>query len=213
MVEIEFLYSGMKVKIQSNYSDKLVTSFQKLRSKLNINFNSVYYLFDGKQITNFNLTINEIIKNIDKLRNKMTIQIIDLIQKEENNIMIRSKQVICPKCKSIAKININNYRIRIYDCKNKHDINDISLEDYEKEQKINISKIICEECKVNNKGNSYKQTFYRCNKCKRNLCPLCKDKHKDNEIINYDDINYICEKHNYPFALYCKTCKINLFVL
>ena len=61
--------------------------------------------------------------------------------------------------------------------------NNISLEEYENTQKVNLSKIICDECKIKNKGNSYKQIFYRCNTCKKNLCPLCKEKHLENHYI------------------------------
>ena len=100
-----------------------------------------------------------------------------------------------PKCKSLAKININDYRIRIYDCINNHDIKDILLDNYEKEQKINLAKILCEECKTRNKGNSFKNIFFRCNTCTKNLCLICKEKHENNHnIINNDDINYICQK-------------------
>ena len=143
----------------------------------------------------------------------MTVQIIDSDKKENNDINIKPKQVICPLCKTIAKMSINDYRIRIYDCKNNHDINNISLENFEKEQKINISKIICDECKNKNKGNSYKQIFYRCINCKKNLCPICKENHNEHGVINYDDMNYICEKHNYAYSFYCKNCKNNICIL
>ena len=215
MVEIEFLYIwNNNTIIQANYTDKFKDVLQKLRFKLNMNLNSVHYLYNGTIITNINLTINEIIKSFDKQNNKMSIQIIDSEKNEENDINIKPKQVICPQCKTIAKMDINNYRIRIYNCINNHDIKNILLENFEKDQKINISKIICDECKNRNKGNSYKQIFYRCITCKLNLCPICKEKHDDNHgIINYDDINYICEKHNYTYSFYCKNCKKNICIL
>ena len=102
-----------------------------------MNLNSVHYLYNGTIITNINLTINEIIKSFDKKNNKMSIQIIDSEKNEENDINIKPKQVICPQCKTIAKMDINNYRIRIYNCINNHDIKNILLENFEKDQKIN----------------------------------------------------------------------------
>ena len=67
MVEIEFLYIWNNgTKIQANYTDKFKDVLQKLKVKLNIYLNSVYYLYNGNIITNINLTINEIIKRIDK---------------------------------------------------------------------------------------------------------------------------------------------------
>ena len=44
-----------------------------------------------------------------------------------------------------------------------------------------------------------------------NLCPLCKLMHdKSHSIINYDNKNYICNKHNEIFVQYCQTCNIDL---
>jgi hypothetical protein len=104
--------------------------------------------------------------------------------------------------------------MKIYDCINEHEINNILLEEYENQQKVNLSKIICDICKSNNKGNSYKNIFYFCNTCGKNLCPICKDRHNQNDsIINYDEKNYVCKKHNYSYALYCITCKRNICVL
>ena len=175
MVEIEFIYNGNTTLFQANYSDKFKDIVQKLHLKLDFDINKVYYLYNGKTIENKKLTLNEIIKNIDKERNKMAIQIIEQENIEGNNLIVDSPQVICPQCKSIARMNINDYRIRIYDCINKHDIKDILLENYEKTQKINLTEIICDECKIKNKGNSYRNIFYRCNTCKKNLCPICID--------------------------------------
>ena len=154
MVEIEFLYIwNSAVLIQANYTGKFKDVLQKLNLKLNLNLNSIYYLYNGNVITNFNLTINEIIKRIDKHNNKITIQIMDSDKKEKNYIYIKPNQVICPKGQMITKMSINNYRIRIYDYLNKHEINNILLENFDQDQKINISKIICNECKIKNKGN------------------------------------------------------------
>ena len=58
-----------------------------------------------------------------------------------------------------------------------------------------------------------KKNFFRCNICEKNLCPLCKDKHDKNHIIiDYEDKNYICRKHNYSYTLYCKSCKKNICI-
>ena len=52
---------------------------------------------------------------------------------------------------------------------------------------------------------------FLCLKCNMNLCPLCKSLHdKTHSIINYDNKNYICNKHNEKFVKYCEECKIDL---
>ena len=61
---------------------------------------------------------------------------------------------------------------------------------------------------------TYNNEFYICNTCNMKLCPLCKVKHnKNHDIINYDDKNYLCKKHNDMFIKYCKACKENICIL
>ena len=85
------------------------------------------------------------------------------------------------------------------------------LYEFEETQKIYLKSIICDICKKNNKGNSYNKEFYICNTCNKDICLLCKSVHDQNhKIINYDDKNYICRKHNEPFHKYCKTCNENI---
>ena len=59
----------------------------------------------------------------------------------------------------------------------------------------------------NNLNKSYNKKFYRCNKCKMNICPICAIKHNGHNIINYKEKNYICEIHNELYPSYCDACK------
>ena len=44
-----------------------------------------------------------------------------------------------------------------------------------------------------------------------NLCPLCKSIHdKTHTIINYDNKDYICNKHNETLVQYCNNCNIDI---
>ena len=52
-------------------------------------------------------------------------------------------------------LQINNFKVRLYDCINEHDIDEISLEEFEDTQKIDESKIICQYCGNMNKCNCY----------------------------------------------------------
>ena len=131
---------------------------------------------------------------------------------KKKNVIIKSKNVICPECGEDIRIKIENYKIRLYECKNGHEIKDILLEEYENIQKIDISKIKCNKCE-NNKSNTHNNEFYRCIKCKINICPLCKSKHdKNHDIINYENKNYICENHNETLTKYCNDCKKNICI-
>ena len=214
MAQIEFNYNQNITKIQCKNDDKFSTILKKLVLKIDINLDSVFYLYSGKRLENKELTFDEIISQVDKPNNKMIIQIYDLESISKTNLIIKSNQIICPKCQEVTNIIIKDYKIRLYDCLNKHDVKNILLEEYEGTQKINLSKIICNNCKAKNKALSYQNLFYKCNTCDINLCPICRDKHNSKHfIINYDDKNYICKIHNYPFSFYCKSCKSNICIL
>ena len=96
-------------------------------------------------------------------------------------------------------------------CKNGHNISDIKINEFENTQIIDISKIVCDECKEKNKGEAKNNEFYKCITCNINLCTLCKTKHDNNhKIIDHNNINYICNIHNETFTRYCNDCKINI---
>ena len=87
--------------------------------------------------------------------------------------------------------------LKFINCKNNHEIKNILLNEFKSIENIDLSKIICNKCKINNKSNIYNNKFYRYNTCKINICPLCKSNHNSNHyIINNDNKNYICEINN-----------------
>ena len=214
MAQIDFFFNGFKTTIQCNINDKFKDIINNYASKTGNNINKVYYLYSGQKIENYELTFNDISNEIDKERNKMNIQIINGENINENNNKIKSKEIICPICGEDIRIKYNEYKIELYECKNGHNINNILLDEFEDTQYIDESKIICDECKENNLNKSYKKKFYRCNKCKMNICPICKNKHnKEHNIINYNEKNYICEIHNELYTFYCKTCKKDICLI
>ena len=126
---------------------------------------------------------------------------------QEKNIQL--KEIICPTCQENTFINISNYKINLNQCQNGHILNNILFKDFNETQKIDISKIKCDICKIKNKSNTFNNDFYKCNECKINICPLCSSKH-NHKVINYDKRNYICSKHNNNFIKYCKDCNKNI---
>ena len=206
MIEINFFYEGGIIPIQCNKNEKLKDIFNRLEIK--IENSSVFYIFKGNKI-NKELKLEEIIEKEDDINNINIL--VNSIDEISNNNIIKSKYIICPECKENIRIKINDYKIKLYDCKNGHNIDNILLEEYENTQKIDISKIICNICNKNNKSNTYNNEFYICNECKKNICPLCKSKHdKNHDIIKYEKKEYICEKHNEIYIKYCNKCKINI---
>jgi len=141
----------------------------------------------------------------------MNILVYDEMKTIINDNIKETKEVICPKCKENILIKIDDYRISMYNCKNNHKIENISIKEFDKLQKFDESKIICEICKINNKNKTYKNEMNYCLECKKIICPLCKSKHNSNHlIINYEDKNIICNEHNDKFTKYCNECKENI---
>ena len=218
MSEVEFIYNGAKIIIQCKSNEKMKNICQNLANQIQINKNDIYFSYNGKAGIQFNeeLTFEEMINKEDKKRNKMSILVTkkENIDKEEENDIIKSKDIICPKCGESIRMDIIDYKITLYECKNGHKIENILLDKFVNTQKIDRAKIKCEICKEKNKSIIYNNNFYRCITCKKNICQLCKLNHdKTHQIINYTDKYYICEKHNENYTSYCENCKMNICAL
>ena len=185
----------------------------KFTLKIGKNINDLYFLNNGKNL-NEELKCKEIMNSCDDKNRKITILAYDNSNINVYSQKIKSKDIICPKCCENSSIKIKDYKIILNGCKNGHLINDISFKEFENSQYIDISKIKCDKCNDNNKGNTYNNEFYICFTCKMNLCPLCKSIHnKEHNIINYDGKNYFCENHKERYCSYCQTCNKNLCLL
>ena len=206
MPEIIFQYKGEENIIYCELNDKIKDIINKYILK--IGKNNLYFIYSGNKI-NAELKFNEIANKFDKERNKMNILVFD----EDNDInekKIILKDFICPNCCDSILIKIQDYKIN-YKCKNRHLGNNILINEYENIQKLIQYGIVCDKCKKNDKNNSYNNEFYYCFACNMNLCPLCKSIHNENHnIINYDDKNYICKKHNEEYIKFCQKCDENI---
>ena len=208
MAEIIFTYNTIPTVIPCNKNESMKEICQRFANKVQINISKVYFLYGG-QTLDINQTFNNVLKDYDKNSNRINVLVYSYENKNENNNKEISKDIICSKCGNICLINFNKYKINISGCINNHLINDIAFSEFQNFQKIDSSKILCNDCKNNNKRNSY--NFYKCLTCKKNLCPLCMNQtHKEHDYIEYDKINYTCNLHNEYFSSYCKKCNRNL---
>ena len=213
MVQIEFDNNQMITKIQANLGDLFKDVINKYLTKSLISPENVSFFANGS-IINPNLTVEKQMNNLDK--DNKTMKVIVYVMKEDENkeVIIKSKEIICPDCHEPCRIKLENYKIKLYDCINGHVKENINLIDFNDTQKIDLSKIVCGLCKEVNKGNSFENEFYLCLNCNQNLCPMCKYKHEKEEgehnIIKYDQKFFTCRKHNEIFVNYCQDCKVNL---
>ena len=209
---IHFVYEGKSYDIHCTRDELLRNISQRFINKSEIkNSTSLFYLYNGNKL-NLDLTLNELIGRDNNNAQNIKILVNPCDDNSPINIYYRPKFIICPECEKNARIKIQNFKCTIYGCKDKHITNDISLEKFEETQKINLSNIICENCNENNRGTTHGNKFYRCTKCKINLCPLCKGEHvkKKHKIIDYDDQYYKCDEHNESFVEHCNDCNENL---
>ena len=215
MSQIEFYYNGINTFIQCNENEKMKNILERFALKSQIDKNKIFFSYDGKILNKSSeeLTFTQMTNSIDKERKTMNILVNNNYEIKQNETIIKSKEVICPKCGENCKINMNNYKITLFDCKNGHKVKNILLNDYENTQNIDLSKIICSKCNEK-KSNIFNYEFYKCYSCNINLCPLCKSMHdKNHNIMNYSQVNYICGKHNEKFINYCNKCKTNICIL
>ena len=214
MIEISFNFKGAFTKIQCNTDDKIIDICKKFAFKINQNINDIYFLYDGRKVnlSEEKLRIGELQNNIDKSNKKMAMIVYENDYMEVNdNHKIKSKEIICPNCFGNSIIKIEDYKIKLLECEERHISDDIFFKDFQKTQYIDISKIICDICKKNNKAKTYENKFFKCNTCKLNLCPLCKKSHyNDHYIVDYDDKNYYCDIHDERYSSYCKDCNKNI---
>ena len=205
----EFEYNGIKTLIQCNPDDKMQNICERFAKKVSIDINSIYFLYSSNKV-NYDLTYIQTINSTDKKRNQMNILVFSNENKSPDKVI--SKDIICPECKETSKFKLNDYKVCLYDCKHKHNNNNISLEEFENTQ--DLSEVICDKCKNTTLGKSYQNIFYKCFNCDMNLCPICKAKHnKEHFIINYERKSYICKLHKELYNSYCQNCEKSLCTL
>ena len=206
-MNIIFIYKGEKTTIQCNRQEKMKDIFKKYESKIGLDITNLFFISNGNKI-NEELMFEEIISASDIKENEINILVYKKNEQIKKENIMKSKEVICPTCKDNVLINIKKYKIS-FNCKKGHNIKNKLLN--ENMLDVDLSQIKCNNCKDKNKGNAFNNTFYRCITCKINICPLCKSFHdKSHKIIDYDNKNFICEKHYMNYIKYCKGCKLNI---
>ena len=213
MALVEFAYNGDKTLVQCKIDETMEEIIKSFLSKTEIKYENVYFLYDGKMLTEENLSFNEIANELDKNRKQMNIVVNDKDVSPCDSFLKKSEYIICPECKELILISIKNHKICLSECKNGHKFEDIPFKDFEQTQYIDESKIKCDKCK-RNKNEVYQNLLYICLTCKINLCPLCKSVHdKSHFIIDYEQKDFICHSHldNYTFC--CSDCKKDICAL
>ena len=196
--------------------EDIITKFLTTIENKKENMELIYLYNDS--IIKSRLTFNEQASESDKKGKKMNIIVIKIgedVNKEAETI---SRDIICPICKENIFIDFDNFKISLHGCKNNHNINNISINQFLKIQKIDTNKIKCEKCSNYDDKNyickKHKEVFINfCKSCNENLCKLCNDNHKNHDIFEFakilidkDDLIKVQEELKIIFDKY----KINL---
>lgn len=215
MAQVEFNYNNAITIIQCNMQDKMFNIIQKFLLKCQKKLDDIFFLYDGQTLGK-EKTFKEQANEMDKIRKKMNVIVKDKHVEQKALILEKSKYVICPECNECTRIIMRDNKISLYECKNGHRKDNILFNEFEKTQYINLSKIVCDNCKKTNKSETFENKFYICYSCKMNLCPLCKNSHnKTHDIIDYEQKDFICRSHHDIFISYCNdnNCKKDICTL
>ena len=206
MKTIVFIYGHNHYEIE-DYDNNLESVLKKYSLILKKDIKDLVFLNKGS-ILNKN-TIEE----LNQSKSKKLTNIVDgivLVSLVKNSKIIEKKElndVLCPKCQTLSKMYINDDKISLKNCVNKHNILDININTFMNSQFKKDDDIKCFQC--NNNIYLYNQ-FYICS-CNKYICQLCALKHgKNHYMIKYNERFYKCSKHNNKFISYCKTCNMNL---
>ena len=150
MVEIIFSYNQVQTLIQANLNDSFNSIIQKYVNKTQLDINNIYFISDGKIISN-NEKVKNIMNQTEKSNKRKMILVLSINStiNNDNTNMIKSKDIICPTCKEQCIYEIEDHKIKLYGCKNGHEIDNINLDGFNNKQNIDISQIICDNCKKN----------------------------------------------------------------
>ena len=132
MISIEIIYKNSPFTIQTESSKTFNDVIQKFIQKSQVNPENIYYLANGFTINPEN-KIENLMSTENKNQNKMVIlaNTTDDGERTESSI-IQSKCVICPECYEPCRIELNNYKIKLYDCINGHTSENMRLVNFKK---------------------------------------------------------------------------------
>ena len=213
MATVVFVFDGITTSIQCKENEIMKKVLKRFCIKAEKTKEEICFLYGGNIIKE-NKTFNELANSEDKQRKKISILVNDNKSYiNPINTLKKSKYILCPKCHESLIINIKDFKINLFGCKNGHVIDNISFHDLNKSLYIDESKILCDICKKVNKAKTYNNSFFICNTCNNNICPLCRSTHdKKHVVVEYDQKFFKCILHNESYTLYCNQCKKNIYV-
>ena len=203
MAQLIFRFNSQDIIHNYQQGEQISSILQSFCHNFGIKRDNFAFLCNG-MILNDQSTIQSLTPNNN---NQIIILVTDIgTSPPTKPVMRQSESIICPICKESIVLSVRDFKVSLFKCKNGHRMDNIPLRKFKETQNLDISKILCSECK-SSKANIYENKMHFCVKCKKNLCPLCKRTHdKDHKIVKYENKFFICEKDFGKFNNYCSTC-------
>ena len=227
-IKIIFSYSDKKIEMNFDKNSFIKDILNSFSLKIEKNIEDLNFLYNEEKISSNSA------QKLSELNDKDDTINISVSSKKEsrkesvNNIIStnlkfkESYHIICPKCKDMSEIEINNFKISLKNCNNGHVLSGFFLNDFSYTQLIDESKIKCKFC------NKKEKELLKINKdnklllcsCGDIFCELCakkhsedidiNDKNKKHSTIKYSNKEFYCIEHNSSYTGYCHKCKKNI---
>ena len=229
-IKVNFNFQNLKKELNFSKDTSIQNILSSFAANINRNINDFNFLYSGEKLNNYET------KSLSELNDKDNIINISVYEKKEINENLNTKikpesitlkvsdHIICPRCKFMSEIVINNFKIYITNCNNNHSMPGLFMNDFLTTQYLDESRIICFECKKTqkellNSKDSEQNILLMCS-CGMSICRSCFQMHKEKSLekysnkqhntIPYQDKDYFCFEHNTIYTSYCQKCKKNI---
>ena len=121
MVDIDFDLNQSHTMIQANLTDQFQDVINKYLGKTLLKPESVAFIVNGKQV-NSSESVQSHMSKLDKEQNKLKV-LVNMIESIDapQAVNTKSEEIICPECKEPCRIAFEDYKIKLYECPNKHE--------------------------------------------------------------------------------------------
>ena len=140
MSYVIFRYQNSDLTIQCEETELFSNIIQKFCTKTQIDKNKLTFVCNGNKV-NEELPLSQFPLN----ENETTriVLALDIVEENNEECMKKSDNIICPQCKESIVISVKDYKVSLFQCKNGHKIENLSLSKFNETQNIDISQIFC----------------------------------------------------------------------
>ena len=159
MSNIEFIYEGQNLIIQCNENDKLEKIIQNFCTKVQKSKEKLNLLYNGRIVSNYNLTLMELANSVDKKRKSMSIIATDncnnndtLTQIEKSQLKEKLNKANKTISEQKSEIQDLKYQITLVKSESVNQINNLMNNIEKKDEQIKnlkgkIKNLFCPNCK------------------------------------------------------------------